>query len=162
MISRFGVMFFEDPVAAFANLATTGGRLCFVCWRAAGDNQWVVEQTAAVMDVLGAVPTVDPLAPGPFAFADRDRVAGILGEAGWRDVHIDPFDTSILVGGPSTLDDAADFASSGPPVSRLIDEESAEVKAAVRDAMHRRFAPHHDGDGVRLGAATWIVTARPS
>lgn len=162
VISRFGVMFFEDPVAAFANLATTGGRLCFVCWRSAADNAWIVEPSAAVMEVIGAIPTADPLAPGPFAFADRDRVAGILGEAGWSDIRIDPFDTSILIGGPGTVDDAAEFATHGGPAARLIAEESKEVQEMVRQAMLRRFAAHHDGEGVRLGASTWIATARTS
>lgn len=159
--SRFGVMFFDDPVAAFANLASTGGRLAFVCWRAAAVNPWVVEPTAAILDVIGALPEVDPLAPGPFAFADRDRVAGILGEAGWADVRIDPFDTAILLGGPGTTDDAADFATHVGPAARLLEGEPDDVVAEVRRAMLQRFAPHHDGDGVRFGAATWIVTGRP-
>lgn len=161
VVSRFGVMFFDDPVAAFANLVTTGGRLAFACWQAAASNQWVVEPTAAILEVVGSLPEVDPLAPGPFAFADRDRLAGILGEAGWVEVRIDPFDTSILVGGPGTVDDAADFATLGGPAARLLDGQPAELQAEVRDAIVRRFATHHDGEGVRLGAATWIVTASP-
>lgn len=160
--SRFGVMFFDDPVAAFANLGRTGGRLAFVCWQAPSQNQWVAEPIGAIIDVLGSLPPGPPPdAPGPFAFADPDRVRSLLVEAGWSGVAIEPFETVIHPGGPGPVDVAAEFSTVGGPASRLLADHPDEVLAAVRQRMAERFERFHDGTGTALGAATWVVTARP-
>jgi SAM-dependent methyltransferase len=96
--SRFGVMFFSDPVAAFENIRASlkpGGRLVFVCWRSLAANPWMNEPLEAARPYLPHAPETDQAAPGPFAFADAARVRSILEAAGYRSVTIQPFDARI-------------------------------------------------------------------
>jgi SAM-dependent methyltransferase len=157
--SRFGVMFFADPAAAFANLAravASGGRLAFVCWRPLAENLWMRGPLEAGLTVLPPPAPADPAAPGPFAFADPQRVRAILEAAGWTQVSIAPHDTAIGVGG---VDETLSLALRVGPLGAALRESphlAAPAMAAVRD-----FLVRHDGpDGVRLPAAVWIVTAR--
>jgi SAM-dependent methyltransferase len=101
LFSRFGVMFFADPTAAFANLRSAlrdHGRLCFVCWQAAPLNPWIALPFGAAQPLLPPQPPVDPRAPGPFAFAERDHVERILTAAGFPNVSIDPLTTELVLG----------------------------------------------------------------
>ncbi len=99
--SRFGVMFFSDPVAAFANVRTAlrpGGTLSFVCWKTLFDNEWMLIPGAAVISVLGAAPPMPgPGEPGPFSLADPDRVRAVLGEAGFGGIDIAHHADSLVV-----------------------------------------------------------------
>ena len=91
--SRFGVMFFSDPIAAFANVRSAlkpGGRITFVCWRPFQENAWMRIPMEAAQPFLDPTPVMDPLAPGPFAFADPDRVHSILSSAGFDKVTVEP------------------------------------------------------------------------
>jgi SAM-dependent methyltransferase len=99
--SRFGVMFFSDPAAAFANIRASlkpGGRLAFVCWRSLGENPWMQAPLQAALPLIPPVTPPDPTAPGPFAFGDANRVRSILTSAGFVSVTINPFDARIGVG----------------------------------------------------------------
>ncbi len=101
VVSRFGVMFFDDPPDAFANIRTAlkpGGRLAFACWRSVPENQWVSLPVGAARAILPPLPPPDPLAPGPFAFAEPARVKDILGRAGFRDIRIEPLDGVMDLG----------------------------------------------------------------
>jgi SAM-dependent methyltransferase len=156
--SRFGVMFFADPVLAFANIRAAlrpGGRLAFVCWRGAAENPWMMVPLAAALRFLPAPPPVDPREPGPFAFADADRLRGVLNDAGFSRIAIDAFDTEI---GGFGLDEALTLALRVGPLGKLLREtpgQQEQVVAAVRTALAARVA-----DGiVRLASGTWIVTA---
>src|SRR2546430_2677969 len=105
VISRFGVMFFADPVAAFANIRSAtrpGGRLVFACWQPLAANQWLLVPGAALAEHLPPPAPVPADGPGMFAFADPDRLRPILAAAGWRDVEIASEHASILVGGGGT------------------------------------------------------------
>ena len=157
--SRFGVMFFADPTAAFANIRKglrAGGRLGFVCWRAFADNPWMMVPLAAVLPLLPAPPPPpDPFAPGPFAFADADRLRGILQGAGFTGVRIEPFDA--MIGAPD-LDEAVEVALKVGPLGALL-REAPQKAGLVVDAIRQALAPHLTGEGVRLASATWIVTA---
>lgn len=164
VFSRFGVMFFADPVAAFRNLrtgVTPDGRLCFVCWQAMSENAWMSTAGQAVMAFLPkpAAPP-DPRAPGPFAFADRAYLRGILEQAGFGAIEIEDFRTKLHVG--DDLDQAMAFQSDVGPVARALAELEGEPReralAAARDALARHLTP----SGVDLGAACWIVRARPT
>ena len=96
--SRFGVMFFSDPVAAFTNIRGSlkpGGRLVFVCWRPLRENLWMQAPLQAALPLIPPVAPPEPTAPGPFAFADASRLRTILAEAGFGDVSINPFDAEI-------------------------------------------------------------------
>lgn len=159
-ISRFGVMFFEDPVAAFANLRSAAGRVAFVCWQPMLVNEWMTVPAFAAAEHVGVPTPPDPTAPGPFAFGDADRVRTVLTDAGWHDIGIEPFSTPILLGGPGTVEDAVSFLRSTGMGRILFAEKDPATVAAALDAVRESLSPHADADGVRLDAATWIVTAR--
>jgi SAM-dependent methyltransferase len=159
--SRFGVMFFDDPVAAFANLRKAlvkGGRLVFVCWRIFRENEWAFAPYEAALDLLPpAVPT-DPHAPGPFAFADANRLYSILRQAAFHDIQIKPHDTTVNLG--ESLDDALTEALTLGPLARA----AAELDEATRDKIRARIAPviakHKTSYGIVAPAAVWLVSAR--
>jgi len=160
VFSRFGVMFFADPAAAFANIRKglkPHGRLAFVCWRNALENLWASAPMAAARPLLPPQEPMDPLAPGPFAFADDARLKAILTGAGYRDVHIEKLDTVMNMG--ATLDDAAEQSLRVGPLSRAatdLDENTrTEIRKVVRDAL----APFVMQDGIKPSAACWLVGA---
>ncbi|TDJ40759.1 MAG: class I SAM-dependent methyltransferase [Gammaproteobacteria bacterium] len=160
LFSRFGVMFFVEPVAAFANLRSalrSGGRVCFLCWQPADRNPWVSVPMAAVLPFLPPSEPVDPRAPGPFAFGDADYVSDILTQAGFDDVQAAPLERPLSLGQNATI--AAEFVTRIGPVSRvLVDLDEArrnELVAEVRTTL----SPYERAEGVALGAACWIVTA---
>jgi len=159
VFSRFGVMFFEDPTAAFANIRKalrSGGRLGFVCWRPFADNPWMMTpMTAALQHLPPPPPPPDPFAPGPFAFADADRLRGILSDAGFEGVRIEPLDA--LIGAP-TLDQAVDVALKVGPLGALLRDQPDRAGLVV-DAIRAALAPYVTAEGVRLPSATWIVRA---
>jgi SAM-dependent methyltransferase len=159
VFSRFGVMFFADPTAAFANIRGAlrpGGRLGFVCWRPFADNPWMMTpMTAALQHLPPLPPPPDPFAPGPFAFADADRLRGILSDAGFEGVRIEPLDA--LIGAP-TLDQAVDVALKVGPLGALLRDQPDKAGLVV-DAIRAALAPYVTPDGVRLPSATWIVRA---
>jgi SAM-dependent methyltransferase len=161
--SRFGVMFFADPVAAFANLSIAlrpGGRLGFVCWQALPDNPWVaVPLMAAARHVTLPVPA-SPDAPGPFAFADAARVRDILARAGLGGVEIADHRATLTVGGSGGLDQAVDFLLQIGPSGAALRGADPALRTTVAAAMRDALASYHTPQGVRLAGAAWIVTAR--
>ncbi len=140
--SRFGVMFFADPTAAFINIRRSlrpNGRLAFVCWRALEEN-----------------PLHDPDAPGPFAFANPDRVRGILERAGFGEIEITARDEQV---GSGDLDTMLAVCSRVGALGKIL-RENPELRAATLPAVRSALAAHDGPDGVKLNAATWVVTAR--
>jgi len=161
VFSRFGVMFFADPVAAFGNIRRAlrpGGRLAFVCWRAMADNPLMTLPMQAAAPLLDSPsgPPPDPYAPGPFAFADGDRVRRILADAGFGDIAVNAHDQRI---GARTLDDALQTALRVGPLGRALASQPEKRDAAV-SAVREALAKHAGPEGVLLPSATWIVTAR--
>ncbi len=161
LVSRHGVMFFDDSVAAFAHLAELAAPdagLMFSCFRAMGENPFFTEVTRLLPE---ASPPPDPRAPGPFAFADPAYVEAILTAAGWRAVVFDPFDLAMIVGaGADPVEDAMAYFSSIGPAARAAAELSPYESERLSDGL-RNLARRHSLDGmVALRAATWIVTAR--
>ena len=158
--SRFGVMFFADPTAAFANIRKAlrpGGRLAFVCWRPLGFNDWMrVPMAAALAHVPPLPPPADPHAPGPFAFSDPERVRTILAGAGFTGVDIAPYDAFV---GGHPLDEAVALAMKVGPLGMLL-RENPDKREVIIAAVHEALAPHEGQDGVMLPAAVWIVTAQ--
>jgi SAM-dependent methyltransferase len=157
--SRFGVMFFADPVAAFANIRKAvkpGGRLAFVCWRPPEENPLMTAPMKAVAHLLPPQPPSDPTGPGPFAFKDPERVRAILGEAGFTAVAIRPFDARV---GGWTPQEAMVVAQRVGPLGGLL-RENPDLRPKVLETVAQVIASHADADGkVRMGAAVWIVTA---
>ncbi|HEU5055026.1 MAG TPA: hypothetical protein VFU21_00815, partial [Kofleriaceae bacterium] len=156
-----GVMFFEDPVAAFRNLRAAlapGGRMVFVCWRALGENPWASAPLAAARDLLPPMEAVDPHAPGPFAFADRERLGAILSGAGFAEVSITAHDDHMHTG--ATVEDATDCAMMVGPLSRALAVAGDEVRAAVRPRVMAAISPFVSPRGVAAPAGVWLVTCR--
>lgn len=161
-ISRFGVMFFDDPVAAFANIARAlrpGGRVAFMAWGGLADNPWFAIPREAAIAHLGAPPPADPRAPGPMAFAEPDYVAGILGEAGLAGVRVTQIALDLTPRG--TLDEIAKFSAYLGPAVRILQEMDGtkEDAALIAGAVKARFAPYDTVDGVRIPASLNLVTA---
>jgi SAM-dependent methyltransferase len=156
--SRFGVMFFSDPVAAFANIRASlkpGGRLAFVCWRPLNENPWMHAPLQAALPFLPPAVPPDPTAPGPFAFANASRVRAILADAGFAAVTIDPFDAVI---GGSDVAQSLQLALTVGPLGRAL-RENPELVDNVTDAVRDLLSKHLMPDGVRMAAAVWIVLA---
>jgi len=162
VVSRFGVMFFADPTAAFANLARAlepGGRLAFACWQGQPANEWVAVPALAMLPIVGA-PDMPPAdAPGPFAFADGERVAGLLATAGYRDVRCDPCEPSLLLGGGLDLDEAVAWMAEGGMGKRFLAAADAATTDRALAAVREALAPFATPDGVRMGSAAWLVSA---
>jgi SAM-dependent methyltransferase len=157
--SRFGVMFFEDPAAAFANIRRAlkpGGRLAFVCWRPFALNPWMNIPAAAAAPHLPAMAPPDPLAPGPFAFADDARVRGILTAAGFGEIGIEPLDTRI---GGWGVDQTMELAFRVGPLGAAL-REAPERAGLVSEAVRAAITPYETPAGVLMPAAVWIVQAR--
>ena len=162
VISRFGVMFFDDQVAAFANLRTAtrpGGRLAFVAWQPGPMNAWVMTAIAALLAHVPLPEVPSPGEPGPFAFGDPDHVRGVLDGAGWRDVAVEGVETTLLVGGPGDVDSAMEFYEQDGFGRLLLSKADPEQRAAALAALRETVAERIGPDGLRLGAAVWLVTA---
>ena len=163
LYSRFGVMFFADPVAAFRHLRAAlkpGARTVFLCWRSPRDNPWAMAPLAAARAALGitAAP-MDPDAPGPFAFADEARVRRILDDAGFVDVALERRDALLQLGVSAAA--AAERSLRLGPSARLAREVGAAHAPAIVRAIESALAPHAAADGaVRLSGSGWIVSAR--
>lgn len=162
--SRFGVMFFTDPVAAFTNLRSAldqGGRLAFVCWTDIEANPWFNLPLEVAVRHLGPPEKKHPRAPGPFAFSEVDYVRDILDSAGFTSVAIERADLPIEIG--STLEEEAGFAAFMGPAARLIRERAADPKKvgqAIRDDVAQAFEPYQTCAGMRFPAVVSLVTAR--
>lgn len=161
--SRFGVMFFEAPTNAFAHIRTgmrAGGRLIFVCWRAPAENLWGTIPIEAIQPMLKTpLAPLDPDAPGPYAFADGEKVQRILRAAGWRDIALSQWEGVIPAGGGGSLGEIADFMLKIGPCARAIadqDLDAAEAKQRLID----RISPLYEQSRVVLPAACWLVRAR--
>ena len=156
--SRFGVMFFADPIKAFRNVRSTlrpGGRLSFVCWRPLAENLWMRDPMEAARPLLPPQPPSDPLAPGPYAFADPARVRAILSAAGFAGISIEPHDA--LVGGGG-LEATLRLSLRVGPLGSIL-RERPELAAVVRDAVAATIARYETPDGVLMPAAVWVVSA---
>jgi SAM-dependent methyltransferase len=157
--SRFGVMFFADPVAAFINIRRSlrpNGRLAFVCWRGLEDNALDFVPLSAASAHLPPQPAHDPDAPGPFAFANPDRVRGILQRAGFGEIEITAHNEQV---GSGDLDTMLEVCSRVGALGRIL-RENPELRTAALPAVRSALAAHDGPEGVRLNAATWVVTAR--
>lgn len=158
--SRFGVMFFDDAVAAFQNLhrcLKPGGRLVFLSWQAMDRNPWMAEPAAAAYAIVPPPEPPDPEAPGPFAFADPDKVRSILTQAGFREPSIDAVPTQMTW---DSVDEAHHFLTEMGMVGRLLQDQPEAKKTAVHAAMRGVLERHKVASGVRMDAAAWLVAAR--
>ncbi len=164
LFSRFGVMFFADPAAAFANIRRAlkpGGRLAFCCWRDRRDNPWVTIPVAAARQHLAELPPPPgPDEPGPFAFADSARIQRILTSAGFSGIQCDKFDPMLSYGDGAQA--AAEFLTQMGPVGSVLQEHPEALRQQVADTLAGMLESKRESGSLRLAAAVWIVTARSS
>jgi SAM-dependent methyltransferase len=159
IISRFGVMFFDDPVRAFANLrraASDDAGLRFIAWRSAAENPFMTTAERAAAPLLPNIPARRPDAPGQFAFADQGRVHRILEESGWAGIDISPIDVACTL--PEK--DLVRYLTRLGPLGGVLHEADDETRARVIDTVRPAFDPYVDGAEVRFTAACWMVSAR--
>ncbi|MCB2065462.1 MAG: methyltransferase domain-containing protein [Erythrobacter sp.] len=160
LVSRHGVMFFDNPPAAFENLARQAqpqASLMFSCFRKPAENPFFTD----VLRLLpSAPPPPDPDAPGPFAFADRDHVIPILRAGGWENIVFEAFDFPMVTGaGEDPIEDAVSYFSAIGPAAAATREMDKQARARFLDRV-RELAQRNCRDGVvSLSAAAWIVTA---
>jgi SAM-dependent methyltransferase len=161
LISRFGVMFFADPAAAFTNLRRAlepGGRVAFVCWAPVVDNHWFRVPMTATGTVMPLPEPTPPGDPGPFAFADPGHVREVLKRAGFVDVSVEASSPDFALG--PDLDVAATNAVEVGPVSRLLLEVDGATRGRILAAIREALKPYVGTRGVVLPAKTWIVRGR--
>jgi ubiquinone/menaquinone biosynthesis C-methylase UbiE len=162
VFSRFGVMFFGDPVAAFENIRRAlkpSGRLVFLCWRTAAENAWSAVPMRAAQRFLPPMQRPGPEDPGQYSFGDRTRVERILTQAGFHGLSIEPVDQMLNLGNdiPDVLQRIGDFGPLARAFKDVAPEQIAKAKAAIAEALK----PHATADGVKLAGACWLVRARP-
>jgi SAM-dependent methyltransferase len=159
-ISRFGVMFFGDPVAAFSNIARSlrpSGTLTFVCWQEPLRNEWIAVPGAAVAAHVPLPDVTNADAPGPFSLADPDRIRDVLGQSGFDHFEIASVEVPLRLG--ATVEDTVAFlATTGMGRAMLADVEAPTQTRALA-AVSEALSPYESGDGVRLGSSAWLVTA---
>jgi len=161
VFSRFGVMFFADPFAAFANIhkaVAPKGRLAFVCWRSMPDNMWAAAPFAAAKHLLPPQEAPDPYAPGPFAFADGARLTDILSRAGFHDVALTKFDGAMNMG--DTPAEAANEALNIGPLARAAAELDDAARAKILDVVATAMQKFATPRGIAPAAACWLVSAK--
>ncbi len=165
LVSAFGVMFFGDPVAAFAHMgaaARPDARLAFVCWRTLGENPWMDVPLQAAFRHVPPRPRPSPGAPGMFAFAEADHIARVLTGAGWSEPVIDRLDLDLDIAAGLGLDQAVDQSTRIGMVNGALRGQSEQDAAAAVAAIREDLAAHADGDAVRLPAAMWLVSTAPA
>ncbi len=160
VFSRFGVMFFVEPIAAFSNIRTgmkADARLGFVCWKSLAENEWFEVPLNAALRYLPPPDPSDPEEPGPMAFADPDRVRRILSGAGFEDVSLQSLETLL----PLEADAArsAEKLMQLGPASRLLADAPDDIKEKAVADLAVDLEPYQRKDGVKIGCAVWIVTA---
>ncbi len=165
MISRFGVMFFTDPGAAFANMAHAlkpGGQITFAAWGGLSENPWFKIPHISAVKRLGQPPKVDRNAPGPLAFHDRDRVAGLMAQADLNDIRIEAVPLALTA--PASVEDAAHLCTRVGPAARVIahfEGTQEDVDAIVHDVAEE-FDAFQTSKGVQVPAVINLLRARVS
>jgi SAM-dependent methyltransferase len=162
LASRFGVMFFADPVLSFRNMRTalrSGGRVAFACWREPVRNPWMIVPLMETYKFVPKLPEMGPEDPGPFAFAHEKRVRRILKEAGYAAIGMEAIDLALDLALGQGLDTAVRAAVDIGPVQRALQGQPPEVMPKVEGALRTALAAFQKGDTVPLGASVWIVTA---
>lgn len=163
LFSRFGVMFFDDPEAAFRNLRSAlaaNGRLAFTCWQKMDLNPWVVVPLRAALQHVPAPEPPAPNAPGPFAFASTNRIQQILQSAGFTDIDVAHHDLHMRWGNNGDLASSARELLNIGPVGRLLADQDDEMRQRIYASAIEAMAPFFQDGQLSLRGAVWFVTAR--
>ena len=162
LFSRFGVMFFDDPIAAFTNLSRAlkpGARLAFCCWQPLQENPWAMIPLQAAFQHLPRPEPAAPNAPGPFAFADPDYTRSILASAGFSDIAITAHAVTMAWGREDDLATTARDMLNMGPVSRLLQDCDPALRDAVYTSATEAMSPWFCDGKIRMPGAVWLVTA---
>ena len=163
LASRFGIMFFDDPVSAFTHLhkaLAPRGRTAFVCWRAFADNPWAALPFVAARPLLPPQEPPVPGAPGPFAFDDAGRFRDVLAKAGFGSIEIQPFDAELTLGeGADPVEAALNQSLEIGPLARAMKTMPDSARGAISDAVRKALAANLKDGAVRLPGAVWLVSA---
>ena len=157
--SRFGMMFFDDPIKAFTNIRSAmkmGGRLVFVCFRTMPESPWFRVPIEAARPHVPPQPPVDPLAPGMFSLAREDRLRGVLTEAGFREIALNA--TDVPIHGKDTTQSMA-FITQVGPLPALLENASDEQRKRATEAARNALAAQIGADGRGLHVGLWLVSA---
>jgi ubiquinone/menaquinone biosynthesis C-methylase UbiE len=157
--SRFGMMFFDDPIKAFTNIRSgmkMGGRLVFVCFRTMPESPWFRVPIEAARPHVPPQPPVDPLAPGMFSLAREDRLRGVLTEAGFREIALNA--TDVPIHGKDTTQSMA-FITQVGPLPALLENASDEQRKRATEAARNALAARIGADGRGLHVGLWLVSA---
>jgi SAM-dependent methyltransferase len=160
LTSRFGVMFFDDPAAAFRNLAgwlAPGARFAFAVWGRPVDNPWMTTVRDVVAELL-EVPPSEPNTPGPFRYGDAGLLQTVLADAGFRGVVVDDWRGSLIVGGGLAAAEAAEFSLASLSIAERVLRAGDAVQSEARARLAARFADHLRNGSVWLGAGVHIVS----
>jgi SAM-dependent methyltransferase len=160
LVSRFGVMFYDDPPAAFANLVrwlAPGGRFAFAVWGRLADNPWMASVREAQAEVID-MPPLDPEAAGPFRYAGTDKLLILLDRAGFGDLDVRDWRGALPIGGGLPAAEAAQFALASFSVSDLLAEAGDKAREDVRQSLTARFFRHEQDGAVRMDACVHIFT----
>jgi SAM-dependent methyltransferase len=162
--SRFGVMFFSDPVAAFTNVRRAlrpGGRLSFACWQNAFENEWMLVPAVAVMTVTGSAPPMpEPGQPGPFSLSDPDRVQTVLAEAGFGNIDITPHN-DLVIGQETDIPDLAQASLRVGAAREALKDADEATKQKAYEAVVEALDSKVESGVVRLTRGVFLVTAQP-
>jgi SAM-dependent methyltransferase len=159
IISRFGVMFFADPVQAFANLrraATDAAELECIAWRSAAENPFMTTAERAAAAILPNLPARRPDAPGQFSFANGPRVVAILDDSGWAEIDLQPIEVECTI----PAHELVRYLTRLGPVGLALQEADEQTRARVIDTIRPAFERYQHGEDVRFPAACWLVRAR--
>ncbi len=160
-VSRHGVMFFDDPTATFAHLrlqAAPDAQMIFSCFREPDSNPWAYRVQGFLP--AGSVAPFEPNAPGPFAFADADRITAILDDAGWCNIAIEPFDYAYIAGtGEDPVADALEFFQQIGPAARALASLTPDEKTTYLGKLRNYLEMQEDNGIIAMKAGAWVVTA---
>ena len=161
--SRFGVMFFEDSIAAFKNInksLISGGYLSFVCWQSPAVNPWqslFIQEVKKFLDL----PSPPPRSPGPFAFMESEYVSSILEESKFQDITIEGHEAEVnMFSGRSLSDSVKDYISINPVVTEMLKDSSENQITEITNSVIEAFSPYYSEKGLIFPSATWLVTAK--
>ena len=163
VFSRFGVMFFEDPIAAFRNIhhaLTASGTLAFCCWQSRTVNPFMTVPAQAALELLPPPPEMPPRAPGPFAFAEPDYVDAILSQSGFSDINIMPLSHDLVFGAGLPLSEIVEHLVKIGPIAQMVREAPDALQQGVRERVATALTPFFtENGGINLEGNFWQVTA---
>ncbi|MBM13049.1 MAG: SAM-dependent methyltransferase [Halieaceae bacterium] len=164
IFSRFGVMFFEDPVAAFRNIGsalTTNGQLAFCCWQPRAVNPFMTLPAIAALELLPAPPETPPRAPGPFAFEEALYIDSILTAADFSYISVTPISHPLIFGSGLSVEEIVERLVNIGPIAQMVREAPEDFQQPVRDKVIEAVSPHYEqSTGMTLDGHFWQVTAR--